>query len=65
MGEPEEFPMIEYCDVREYERERAESYRGAALIGYGALQAFNSTGRFNLVLETMEKILWPDLPSPP
>jgi hypothetical protein len=50
---------IEYKDGREYERERAEGFRTAALLGYGAMLAQNSDGRFKEVLVTLDKILWP------
>lgn len=51
------FTPIEYKDDRMYERERAESYRTAALMGFGALLARNIDGQYNAVLEAMAKSL--------
>jgi hypothetical protein len=64
MSEEREWPMwqsppIESIDSAQMERQRAESFRGAALIGYGALLASNADGRFQLVLDAMGAVLWP------
>ncbi len=59
-GEGEfEVPVIRYQDERDYMRLQADSYRGAALIGYGALLAANTDGRYKLVLEAMDHVLFP------
>lgn len=50
---------VEHKSDRQYERERAESLRTAALLGYGALLAHNTDGRFKEVLGAIDKILWP------
>jgi hypothetical protein len=48
------FTPIEYSD-RSWER--AQSYRNAALIGYGALLARNVDGQYTAVLTAMAKSL--------
>lgn len=55
-------PFTSYKGDREYERERAESYRNAALIGYGALLARNIDGQYTAVLTAMAKSLNIDPP---
>lgn len=51
--------MIETKSEAQYERERAENMRIAALLGYGALLAHNTDGKFNVVVEAIDKVLNP------
>lgn len=55
----DDMPHIEYRDERSYEREKAETFRIAALLGYGAMLAHNEDGRFKEVLSKMDSILSP------
>ena len=62
-GEDFEFPgHIVHMSDRKSERQRADQYRIAALIGYGALLAHNKDGRYTFVLEALDKILFPKPP---
>lgn len=50
---------IEFRNESDHWRLLAEESRNAALIGYGALLAGNVDGRYKLVLETMDRVLFP------
>ena len=51
--------FIETPSLVERLRERAENFRSAALIGYGALMAHNSDGELDQVIKAGQSILWP------
>ncbi len=56
MGEPQ---FVQYRDSRDWQREQAENFRIAAMLGYGAMLAHNEGGRFKEVLAAIDKILNP------
>lgn len=54
---PFDIPLT-YRDEKDHWRLLAEESRNAALIGYGALLAGNTDGRYKLVLDAMAQVLF-------
>lgn len=59
MAKEHDFPMVEIQDERSWLREQVERVKAAALLGYGALLAHNTDGKYDLVLKAMREPLFP------
>jgi hypothetical protein len=58
-SEMEEDFVVDYKDERTWQREQVDALRRSALLGYGALLAHNTDGRYDLVLAAMREPLFP------